>query len=148
MSVTQKMNDQPSDAYRELIDAVRKIMAESMDFDGTYPRVMGFRVVINGAPVNIAEMPSEEEEHAVEIYEINDDLIIATDVSGYDPDEIRIFFESGRLHIVSHERRSPIAVVDLPQVDPDNIRMSCINGVLEITCRKDTDKGHEIIHIE
>lgn len=142
------MSEQPSDAYRELIDAVRKIMAESMDFDGTYPRVMGFRVVINGSPVDISKTPFDEEEHPVEIYEINDDLIIATDVSGYDPDEIRIFFESGRLHIVSHEKREPIAVVDLPQVDPDNIRMSCINGVLEIICRKDSDKGHQVIHLE
>lgn len=142
------MNEPPSDAYRELIDAVRKIMAESMDVDLTSPRVMGFRVVINGSPVNISQTPFDEEEHAVEVYEINDDLIIATDVSGYDPEEIRIFFEGGRLHIVSHERREPIAVVDLPQVDPDNIRMSCINGVLEITCRKDSDKGHQVIHLE
>lgn len=142
------MSEPPSDAYRELIDAVRKIMAESMDVDLTSPRVMGFRVVINGSPVNISQTPFDEEEHAVEVYEINDDLIIATDVSGYDPEEIRIFFEGGRLHIVSHERREPIAVVDLPQVDPDNIRMSCINGVLEITCRKDSDKGHQVIHLE
>ncbi|GAA5262509.1 Hsp20/alpha crystallin family protein [Methanocalculus sp.] len=142
------MNEPPSDAYRELIDAVRKIMAESMDVDLTSPRVMGFRVVINGSPVNISQTPFDEEEHAVEVYEINDDLIIATDVSGYDPEEIRIFFEGGRLHIVSHERREPIAVVDLPQVDPDNIRMSCINGVLEIICRKDSDKGHQVIHLE
>jgi hypothetical protein len=142
------MNEPPSDAYRELIDAVRKIMAESMDVDLTSPRVMGFRVVINGSPVNISQTPCDEEEHAVEVYEINDDLIIATDISGYDPEEIRIFFEGGRLHIVSYERREPIAVVDLPQVDPDNIRMSCINGVLEITCRKDPDRGHQVIHLE
>ncbi|MDO8842167.1 hypothetical protein, partial [Methanocalculus sp.] len=96
----------------------------------------------------ISEMPFGEKEHSVEVYEINDDLMVVTDVSGYNPDEIRIFFESGRLHIVSHERHSPIAVVDLPQVDPDNIKMSCINGVLEVVCKKDADKGHKIIHIE
>ncbi|MDO9540441.1 MAG: hypothetical protein Q7J09_10645 [Methanocalculus sp.] len=142
------MSEPPSDAYRELVDAVRRIMAESVDFDGTFPRVMGFRVVINGTPVGISEMPFGEKEHSVEVYEINDDLMVVTDVSGYNPDEIRIFFESGRLHIVSHERHSPIAVVDLPQVDPDNIKMSCINGVLEVVCKKDADKGHKIIHIE
>jgi len=141
------MSEKPSDAYRELVDAVRKIMAESMDFEGPFPRVLGFRVVINGTPIDTHENSFEEREHPVEVYEINDDLMIVTDISGCDPDEIRVFFEGGRLHIVSHELHTPIAVVDLPQVDTEDVRMSCIHGVLEITCRKNTGKGHKVIHI-
>lgn len=142
------MSEKPSDAYRELIDAVRKIMEESMDPGQPFPHILGFRVVIGGFPVDSSDFPPEESEQQVEIYEINDDLMITTDVSGYDPDQIRIFFEGGRLHIISHEQKSPIAVVDIPQVDPDNTRMTCINGVLEITCTKDSGKGHQVIHIE
>lgn len=142
------MSEKPSDAYKELVDAVRKIMAESMAIEGQFPRVLGFRVVINGMPMNVHDDPFEEKEHPVEVYEINDDLMIVTDVSGYDPEEIRIFFEGGRLHIVSHERQTPIAVVDLPQVDTGDVTMSCIHGVLEITCRKRSDRGHKVIHIE
>ncbi|RQD79796.1 MAG: hypothetical protein D5R96_09520 [Methanocalculus sp. MSAO_Arc2] len=161
------MSEQPSDAYRELIEAVKKIMAESMNVDGTFPRVIGFRMVVSGMPFenqempfnflemscNTPEMPSEEEDHLVEIHEINDDLMIVCDVSEYDPDLIRIFFEGEQLHIVSHERESPIAIVDLPRADPGTASMTCINGILEITCRKDAgredpNRNHRIIHTE
>lgn len=154
------MSEKPSDAYRELIEAVKKIVAESMNVDGTFPRVIGFRMVVSDMPFenqempfNLSELASEESDHPVEIHEINDDLMVICDVSEYDPDLIRIFFEGDQLHIVSHERDTPIAIVDLPRTDPGTASMTCINGILEITCRKDTgredaNRDHRIIYRE
>jgi HSP20 family protein len=99
----------------------------------------------------------------VDLYELNDRIVLRADVPGVAPEDLEVRIEAGQL-LLRGSRRQPQDIdpsalcrlerpfgsfarrYALPEsVDPDGVRAACLNGVLEIALRKrETATGRRI----
>jgi HSP20 family protein len=76
-----------------------------------------------------------------ELYEEDDEFVLAVDMPGFTPEEIDVRWDDGRLYVTAHHRdedrgreKRYYRSFRLPKrIDDDGIEASYTNGVLEVT---------------
>jgi HSP20 family protein len=97
-----------------------------------------FREFGNVRPSKTGFMVQEEREPLVEVYEEGDEVIIVAEVPGVNKEDIELTVSGRELEIsVDTPKRKYYKRVELPKdVDPDTIKASYRNGILEVKVKK------------
>jgi len=140
--------DAPDDDYTEFVEALRKLLEEAFrKGENTAP---GFSIAFSGqwfpeGPADRREScnPSPLTEPDTEVNESPDTRYITAELPGIDPCDIRFAVGSTVLHLSAdaQERRFR-KTIPLEGVDPDTLRYTFRNGILEFSLRKKTGPGN------
>lgn len=97
-----------------------------------------FREFGNVRPSRTGFMVQEEREPLVEVYEEGDEVIIVAEVPGVSKEDINLTVSDRELEIsVDTPKRKYYKRVELPKdVDPNTIKASYRNGILEVKVKK------------
>jgi HSP20 family molecular chaperone IbpA len=138
------MEDTPSDAYGKLQEFLEQMIRESMEHGNFMARPMGFTIVIRGGgpflPGQFGPAPENggSLEPLIEVHEgEGDEVLVLAELPGVSEDQVRLDLEEGALRIAASDgARSFMGRAEIPPVDPDSLRASCRNGVLEVRFRR------------
>jgi HSP20 family molecular chaperone IbpA len=138
------MEDTPSDAYRKLQEFLEQMIRESMEQGNFMARPMGFTIVIRGGgpflPGQFGPAPENggSLEPLIEVHEGDgDEVLVLAELPGVSEDQVRLDLVEGTLRIAASDGdRSFMGRAEIPPVDPDSLRASCRNGVLEVRFRR------------
>lgn len=137
------MEDIPSDAYRKLQEFLEQMIRESMEQGNFIARPMGFTIVIRGGgPFPAGQFgPAPENggalEPLIEVHEEEEEILVLAELPGVSEDQVRFDLEEGALRIAASDgARRFMGRAEIPPVDPDSLRASCRNGVLEVRFRR------------
>jgi len=137
------MEDIPSDAYRKLQEFLEQMIRESMEQGNFMAQPMGFTIVIRGggsfpagqfgsAPENGGAL-----EPLIEVHEGEGEILVLAELPGVSQEQVKFDLEEGALRIAASDgARRFMGRAELPPVDPDSLRASCRNGVLQVRFRR------------
>jgi len=138
------MEDTPSDSFRKLQEFLEQMIRDSMEQGNFMVQPVGFTIVIRGGgPFPAGQFgPAPENggslEPLIEVYEGNgDEVLVLAELPGVSEEQVRLDLKEGALRIVASDgARSFVGRAEIPPVDPDSLRASCRNGVLEVRFRR------------
>ena len=138
------MEDTPSDAYRKLQEFLEQMIRDSMEQGNYMVRPMGFSIVIRGGgpflPGQFGPAPENggSLEPLIEVHEGDGgEVLVLAELPGVSEDQVRLDLEEGALRIAASDGdRTFMGRAEIPPVDPDSLRASCRNGVLEVRFRR------------
>jgi len=137
------MDDIPGDAFRKLQEYLEQMIRESIEQGNFMAQPMGFTIVIRGGgPFPIGQPGLVPEtggalEPLIEVHEAVGEILVLAELPGVSEDQVRFDLEGGTLRIAASDgARRFMGRAELPPVDPDSLRASCRNGVLQVRFRR------------
>jgi HSP20 family protein len=137
------MEDIPGDSFRKLQEILEQMIRESMEQGNFMAQPMGFTIVIRGGgPLSPGQFGVAPEnggaiEPLIEVHEEEGEILVLAELPGVSEDQVRFDLEEGALRIAASDGdRRFVGRAELPPVDPDSLRASCRNGVLEVRFRR------------
>jgi len=137
------MEDSPGDSFRKLQEFLEQMIRESIEQGNIGGRPLGFTIVIRGGgpfpPGQFGLSPGNGgtlEPH-IEVHEGEGEILVLAELPGMSEDQVRFDLEEGALRIAASDgARQFVGRAEIPPVDPDSLRASCRNGVLEVRFRR------------
>jgi HSP20 family molecular chaperone IbpA len=137
------MEDTPGDSFRKLQEFLEQMIRESMEQGNFMAQPVGFTIVIRGGgPFPSGQFGPVPEnggalEPLIEVHEEEGEILVLAELPGVTGDQVKFDLEGGALRITASDgARKFMGRAELPPVDPDSLRASCRNGVLEVRFRR------------
>jgi HSP20 family protein len=137
------MEDTPGDSFRKLQEILEQMIRDSMEQGNFMVQPMGFTIVIRGGgsfpagQFGVAPETGGALEPLIEVHEEEGEILVLAELPGVSEDQVRFDLEDGTLRIAASDgARRFVGRAELPPVDPDSLRASCRNGVLEVRFRR------------
>jgi HSP20 family molecular chaperone IbpA len=133
------MTEQPGDHFKELTELIRRLMDRSFEESGRPAFGYAFRVVIRDGDCCITpvEPASAGRERVIElqpeVHVTGEEVHVVADLPGIDEKEMKITLRDQHLTVTA--KREDVVYrcsADLPPVDPESLRSTIRNGVMEI----------------
>jgi HSP20 family molecular chaperone IbpA len=136
------MTGAPDENFREIGEIIRKMLEQAGMSDHPAPVVFNFRIYVNMAPP--PEMPHNRVpartntiEPEVEVQRVGDEVILATELPGVSPDDVKVMFSGSTVHIKAGDGNLKYhTTADVPPAEKDSVTVSFRHGVLEVTYRE------------
>lgn len=135
--------DNPDDNFPEFAEALRKLLEEAFR-KGEFPAT-AFSISLSGPWAAGPGGPRDKTPHRpgtepeTEVYDAPDTRYITAELPGVDPGDIRFAVSGSDLHLSADaQERTFIKIIPLEGVDPDTLRYTFRNGVLEFSLKKIT----------
>ena len=137
------MEDTPGDSFRKLQEILEQMIRDSMEQGNFMAQPMGFTIVIRGGgsfpagQFGVAPENGGALEPLIEVHEEVGEILVLAELPGVSEDQVRFDLEDGALRIAASDgARRFVGRAELPPVDPDSLKASCRNGVLEVRFRR------------
>ncbi|HDQ08382.1 MAG TPA: Hsp20/alpha crystallin family protein [Methanoculleus sp.] len=136
--------DAQDDIFKELTEAIRKLIEEAVR-NGAIP-AEGFFITLTGpgrsdGPADRDQSPfcRQLTEPGIEVLDSPDTCYIIAELPGVEPGDIRFAVSDSALHLIAETpERIFKKTIRLEGVDPDSLRYTFRNGILEFSLRKIT----------
>ena len=136
--------DTPDDNFREFAEAIRKILEEAIR-DGDIPAA-AFSITLAGpgSPEGIQggqyrRIPQSVKEPDIEVFDSPDTRYITAELPGIDAGDIRFAVDGTGLHLLADGQETVFRkTIALDGVEPDTLRYTFRNGILEFSLRNIT----------
>ncbi len=136
------MTGAPDENFREIGEIIRKMLEQAGMSDHPAPVVFNFRIYVNMAPPQ--DLPhngipggSKTIEPEVEVQQVGNEVILATELPGVSPDDVKVMFSGSTVHIKAGDGELKYhTTADVPPAEKDSVTVSFRHGVLEVTYRE------------
>ena len=134
--------DTPYDNYTEFAEAIRKLLEEAFR-NGELPAGV-FSITLSGPGLpegpggqRDGPTPCPPTEPGIEVYDAPDTRYITAELPGVDLSDIRFAVNGSELHLTADaQEKKFMKIIPLEDVDPDTLRYTFRNGILEFSLRR------------
>ncbi len=142
--------DTQDDNFTELAEAIRNLIEDAVR-NGTFPGT-GFSITLAGPGISDTLADRDEPpfsrrvtEPGMEVLDSPQTRYITMDLPGVEPEEIRFAVSGSELHLTAGaQERIFRKTIPLEDIDPDTLRYTFRNGILEFSFRKTTGTAANI----
>jgi|APHig6443717497_1056834.scaffolds.fasta_scaffold307278_1 hypothetical protein len=136
------MTSAPDENFRNIGEIIRKMLEQAGMSDHPAPVIFNFRIYVN-MPVcpagqqNLAPSRSHTIEPEVEVQRVGNEVILATELPGVSPEDVKVMFSGSTVHIKAGDGDLKYqTTADVPPAEKDSVSVSFRHGVLEVTYRE------------
>jgi len=136
------MTGAPDENFREIGEIIRKMLEQAGMSEHPAPVVFNFRIYVNMAPSmeihqNRVPTGTKTREPDVEVQRVGNEVILATELPGVSPDDVKVMFSGSTVHIKAGDGDLKYqTTADVPPAEKDSVAVSLRHGVLEVTYRE------------
>ena len=148
------MTSAPDDNFRNIGEIIRKMLEQAGMSEHPAPVIFNFRIYVN-MPVHqgMQEYPpparNDTIEPEVEVQQIGNEVILATELPGVSPEDVKVMFSGSTVHIKAADGDLKYhTTADVPPAEKDSVSVSFRHGVLEVTYREQSREGEHTDQVE
>ena len=136
------MTGAPDENFREIGEIIRKMLEQAGMSDHPAPVVFNFRIYVNMAPspeLHQNRVPTRTNtiEPEVEVQRVGNEVILATELPGVTPDNVKVMFSGSTVHIKAGDGDLKYHTsADVPPAEKDSVAVTLRHGVLEVTYKE------------
>lgn len=142
--------DTKDDNFTELAEAIRNLIEEAVR-NGAFPGT-GFSITLAGPAISQnpgngdeSPIPIRVTEPGIEVLDSPETRYITAELPGVDPGDIHFVVSGSELHLMAEsQERTFRKTIPLEDADPDTLRYTFRNGILEFSLRKITGTAANI----
>jgi len=140
------MNENPHDNFKNLEDVLRHIMQMTEQGEMS-PIFIGMKIVIpggSGFPGPGPQARGDSTEPEIEVHQVDDHVMLVTELPGMDPEDIHVLFRDDRVFIwARNENRQYRTSATVPPAQKDSMEIHVRNGILEVSYLPFSSKTEE-----
>ncbi|MEI6292714.1 MAG: hypothetical protein WCP36_03465 [Methanomicrobiales archaeon] len=148
------MTSAPDENFRNIGEIIRKMLEQAGMSEHPAPVIFNFRIYVN-MPVHqgMQEYPpparNDTIEPEVEVQRVGNEVILATELPGVSPEDVKVMFSGSTVHIKAADGDLKYhTTADVPPAEKDSVSVSFRHGVLEVTYREQFRESEHTDQVE
>ena len=136
------MTSAPDENFRNIGEIIRKMLEQAGMSEHPAPVIFNFRIYVN-MPVYPATQQNQDHtrnstiEPEVEVQRVGNEVILATELPGVSPEDVKVMFSGSTVHIKAGDGDLKYhTTADVPPAEKGSVSVSFRHGVLEVTYRE------------